>query len=508
MSSGRCGSCIARAPENLTYRLPRRHSNSVVRFPQHAFFSTTSQNLALPTPKSRPSKLATGPPKRGEKTTYARKKKKPSESKARPPAPGERKALRKRIVLSNTNALEVPDMQDFTAESMGNAKLQGQVVGIPGPVVDQLRAIEAFKTCQGWGLFRRPGMLVRAETVSHGKLVQSMSDPQDTRTIRRIYVGERGSGKSTMLLQAMTMAFLQNWVVINFPEGQDLTIGHTEYGPLPGSSPPLYHQKTYTAALLSRLARANPILSTLRLSQPHPSFPIPLQPNISLDRLALLGASDSEIAHPVFLALWAELSAPSTREHPRPKVLLALDGLAHVMRNSAYMSPVFAPIHAHDLALVRFFTDHLSGAAPLPNGGMVLAATSASNHPNVLTLQFKLQQIEVAQNPARVAALPSPIQPFLTATGQEYDPVPRPQPFVSYDDRVMQVLGGVRPEGGIEVQRLEGLSREEARGLMEYWARSGMMRKEVSEGLVGEKWTVSGGGVVGELERGCVRMRV
>ena len=86
--------------------------------------------------------------------------------------------------------------------------------------------------------------------------------------------------------------------------------------------------------------------------------------------------------------------------------------------------------------------------------------------------------------------------------------MPRPQPFVRYDERVMRVLGGVRPEGGIEVQRLEGLSREEARGLMEYWARSGMMRKEVSEGLVGEKWTVSGGGVVGELERGCVRMRV
>ncbi|MCJ1389716.1 37S ribosomal protein S23 mitochondrial [Xylographa bjoerkii] len=508
MSSGRCWSCIARTPEKLGYRLPHSYSSSLIPFQQHVLFSTTSQNFASPPSKSRSPKLRDGPPKRGEKTTFSKKKKKAAESKGRPPAPGERKALRKRIVLSNTNALEVPDMQDLTAESMSNTKLQGQVIGIPGPVVDQLRAIEAFKTCQGWGFFRRPGMLVREETVSHGKLMQSMSGPADTRTIRRIYVGERGSGKSTMLLQAMTIAFLQNWVVINFPEGQDLTIGHTEYGPLPGFSPPVYHQKTYTAALLSRLVRANPVLSTLRLSQSHTSFPTPLQSNISLDRLALLGASDPDIAYPVFLALWAELSAPSTREHPRPKILLALDGIAHVMRNSAYRSTSFTPIHSHDLALVRFFIEHLSGAKALPNGGMVLAATSESNHPTVTTLQFKLKQIEIAQNPESVAALPSPVQPFLTATGQDYNPVPQPEPFVRYDERVMQVLGGPGPQGGLEVQRLKGLSREEARGLMEYWARSGMMRKEVSEGLVGEKWTMSGGGVVGELERGCVRMRV
>ncbi|MCJ1281935.1 37S ribosomal protein S23 mitochondrial [Xylographa opegraphella] len=506
MSPGRCWRCIARAPENLKYGLPHRYSSPLISIQQHALFSTTSPNLANPTPKTRTSKLATGPPKRGEKGTYVRKKKKHVESKARPPAPGERKALRKRIVLSNTNALEVPGMQEFTAESIGDAKLQGQVVGIPGPVVDQLRAMEAFKTSQGWGLFRRPGMLVRQETVEHGKLVQSLSDPHDTRTVRRIYVGERGSGKSTMLLQAMTMAFLQNWVVINFPEGQDLTIGHTEYGPLPGTSPPLYQQKTYTAALLSRLARANPILTTLQLSQPHPSFPTPLQPNLSLHQLALLGASDPEIAHAVFLALWTELSAPSSTTHPRPKLLLALDGLAHVMRPSAYMSPAFTPIHAHDLALVRFFTDHLAGTPPLPNGGLVLAATSASNHPTVPTLLFKLRQIEIAKDPA--LAPPSPVQPFLTATAQQHDPVPRPVPFVRYDDRVMGVLGGPGPEGGIEVRRLQGLGREEARGLMEYWARSGMMRQEVSERLVGEKWTVSGGGVVGELERGCVRVRV
>lgn len=110
-------------------------------------------------------------------------------------------------------------MREYDSASLADKSLQGQVVGIPGPVVDQLRAMEAFKVSQCWNLFRRPGMLIREETVQHGQLIESMSNTDDTRTLRRIYVGERGSGKSIMLLQAMTHAFLKDWVVLHFPEG-------------------------------------------------------------------------------------------------------------------------------------------------------------------------------------------------------------------------------------------------------------------------------------------------
>lgn len=67
---------------------------------------------------------------------------------------------------------------------------------------------------------------------------------------------------------------------------------------------------------------------------------------------------------------------------------------------------------------------------------------------------------------------------------------------------------GVFEKGGVEVKRVGGLSKDEARGLLEYWARSGVVRQRVDEGFVGEKWCLSGGGCVGELERAVVRMRV
>lgn len=149
------------------------------------------------------------------------------------------------------------------------------------------------------------------------------------------------------------------------------------------------------------------------------------------------------------------------------------------MRDSHYMSAQYKPIHAHDFTLIKFFLDHLSGASSLPNGGAVLAATSNSNNPVVPSLNLALRLLEGREQVKR-------------------------DPFAKYDERVL----GVFDKGGVEVQRIGGVSKEEARGLMEYWARSGVVRQKVDEGFVGEKWSLSGGGCVGELERAVVRMRV
>ena len=148
------------------------------------------------------------------------------------------------------------------------------------------------------------------------------------------------------------------------------------------------------------------------------------------------------------------------------------------MTHSHYRDASFSPIHAHDLTLINWFTTLLSGATKLSNGGIVLAATSASNTPAVPSLDLALARLESDDN----------------AGGN---------PFKSYDRRVLDIFEA----GNVGVQRLGGLNRGGVRGLMEYWARSGVMGAKVDEGRVGEEWVLSGGGVVGELERGCVRGR-
>ena len=160
------------------------------------------------------------------------------------------------------------------------------------------------------------------------------------------------------------------------------------------------------------------------------------------------------------------------------------------------MTASFKPIHAHDLLLVKVFMDYLSGASPLQNGGLVLAATSASNPPPNPSLDLALAKLEASSAP-QSSAQPADL----------YNPSPAtPNPFCNYDKRVLDIFD--TPNGGVDVQRLRGLSKEETKGLMEYWAKSGILKHTVDERLVGEKWSLSGGGIVGELERVCVRMRI
>ncbi|KAI9843196.1 MAG: 37S ribosomal protein S23 mitochondrial [Sclerophora amabilis] len=429
--------------------------------------------------------------------TNLRIKKKPVVKSGRPPAPGERKALRKRIVLSNPNALEVKEIQDLDAESIAVdsiGALKGRIVSIPGESVDQLRAAEAFKPSQRWGRFRRPGTLMTKESVAMGKILEDVEGGH--KTARRVITGEKGTGKSMLLLQAMAMAFRKGWIVISVPEAQDLTIGHTDYSPLANSNPTSYLQKTYLSSLLNSIRRANaPVLSELTLSQKH-SLPIPLQSNISLDRLASLGASDPDLSWPIYNALWLELNSPS-----RPPILYCLDGLAHIMRPTAYLDAVnYQPIHAHDLSIVQHFLHRLSGRVELANGGVVLAATSASNQPSVPTLKIVLQQNEGRSTRQEDAS--TEVAELVESRDSKQDEgifkIPEHSPFEPLDPRVLEVMTDV------DVIRLRGLDRADARALLEYYASSGVMRTQVDDNRVAEMWAVSGGGVVGEIERGIL----
>lgn len=165
----------------------------------------------------RKQKAATGESVRGGQKVTINKKSRPQKS-GKLPEPGERKRLRKRIVLSNTNALEVEGMANLTPGMLTDARMVGRVVGLPGNVVDGLRASEAFKVNQGWGLFRHPSVLIREESVRVSELLQQADVKREM--IRLAVDGDRGTGKSTILLHAMATAFLRGWIVLHIPEGK------------------------------------------------------------------------------------------------------------------------------------------------------------------------------------------------------------------------------------------------------------------------------------------------
>lgn len=199
------------------------HSAAASRWlqPRAACFSTSAARYANPQMKK---KNVTAAPKKGVKSLNTKKgKSAPSGDAGKRPAQGERKAQRKRIVLSNNNALEVSSLKDLNKANVLSAANEGRVLGLPEPVVDALRHVDAFKTTQGWSFFRRPAVLMRKEAIQLAKLFKDAEEAaagKDNKTIRRILTGQRMSGKSTLLLQGLSMAFLRDWFVISLPEGQ------------------------------------------------------------------------------------------------------------------------------------------------------------------------------------------------------------------------------------------------------------------------------------------------
>ncbi|EFY92836.1 hypothetical protein J3459_012563 [Metarhizium acridum] len=425
-----------------------------------AFFSTTTAMAAAPPPTIKSRRDL---PKKAKRTF----KKKTNVVAVKKPNPGERKAFRKRIQLSNNSALPVRNIDELSPETMAKSESKGKMFALPDKVVDQLRALEAFKTTQTWSLFRRPHFLVREETVQLMSKMEESVEKKDA--LKCVLTGSKLSGKSLALLQSMSYALMNDWVVVHIPEGQDLTNGNTEYSPIEGTEPMQFAQPVYTLKLLQNIYKANKaVLEKIGLQKDWSRLTHLKQGATVAD--LVLSAKESENAWPTLEALWTELTLPG-----RPPVLFALDGLAHINKMSDYRDPSFNQVHAHELSLVRLFVDALSGKTKLPNGGAIIAATSDNNTHYHPSQELVLSQLEAGQ------------------AGRE---IPKPDPYErKYDERVYESLKNSY------VLRVGGVSKDEGRALMEYWGASGMLRSVLNTSTVTEKWALGGHGIVGEMER-------
>lgn len=208
---------MSQSLRNIQYAPPNLYAQAL----QHAAFSTTATLAKSPLVKKKPSGEARSARPKGMKL---RLKSKIAEKSGKPPAPGERKAQRKRVVLSNVNAPEVRGLQGLNAENVRMARLesmQNYVLAFENDSVDALRAMDAFKTTQGWGSFRKPATVIRKETVELAQILdQARAQKEQNKSARIVLVGEKSSGKSVLQLQTMAIAQKRGWVLIHVPDGE------------------------------------------------------------------------------------------------------------------------------------------------------------------------------------------------------------------------------------------------------------------------------------------------
>ncbi|RMZ89243.1 hypothetical protein DV736_g3525, partial [Chaetothyriales sp. CBS 134916] len=410
------------------------------------------------------------------------------------PAVGERKAARTRIVLSNTNALPVRDLENLSVANLAQEERVGSILGLDDALLEQLRDAKLFKRAQNWNLFQRPATLVRGETVDLGRVVQQINQASDSQkpAVRQLIAGPRQSGKSVLLLQVASMAYTSKWVVVDVPDAIDHVNNHHSYNPLSATEDNSPHrsyvQPSLTAGLLSRLVYSNE--AVLQALQPQTTPPDSLfaKPAKTLADVAHYGADHPAQSWPVFTYLMSELTQPG-----RPPLLVAIDGLDHWMGPSHYRNSDYDVIHSHQFTLVKYFLDALfnNNSLQLPNGGLVLAATTASNTPDFPTFSILLQQI---------AALNNGLQPSSPL-------FPLPAPYQKLDTRVSSLLD-TATAANTTITQLHGLSKPETRGLLDYFMKSGLLRDAVNDNLVSELWSLSGCGNVGDLCKLAVRARI
>ncbi|KAJ6259861.1 37S ribosomal protein S23 [Drechslerella dactyloides] len=89
------------------------------------------------------------------------------------PEIGYRRALRKAIVLANSNA-PVLDLPDLTAEDIVNPASVGKAFNINVEDLEKLRQLEVFQKKQLWQFFSRPTTFVRNESVGIARAMESV----------------------------------------------------------------------------------------------------------------------------------------------------------------------------------------------------------------------------------------------------------------------------------------------------------------------------------------------
>ncbi|KAK5050825.1 hypothetical protein LTR84_003384 [Exophiala bonariae] len=415
------------------------------------------------------------------------------------PAVGERRAARKRIVLSNTNALEVHGLETLSLEHLAQPEFEGKILALPGDLLDQLRDSRAFKTTQNWNMFRRPATMIRAETLEIAKAVETVSAKKGE-NVKYLVTGEKGSGKSILMLQAMSVAFIKEWVVINVPEGSEFVNNTSFYAPVHKSDEApidqqLYNQSHLAKALLTRMTNSSEdVLSKLKLNylddflKEHPK--LRLKPNATMNDLALLGANDATNAVTVWQAIWKELNTPG--EHSRPPVLLAVDGVDHWFGLTKYRNAEYGFIHAQQFSLIKQLTDLFFSApetpSPLLNGGLMFFTTSGSNSPKFPSFETLTKQLHAAKQGVDPKSPDFPMQ----------------SPYTKPDTRITSLLSRAQ---GVRLMEVNGTTKNESQGILEYFARSGVLQKQLSEKLVSDYRQLSAGGIIGELAKLGVRVR-
>jgi len=313
----------------------------------------------------------------------------------------------------------------------------------PADIEDKLRTFQAFKKFQHHEMFRNPVSLTTSNTVKiYDEFVKNLVN--ESKTNRKYIDGIKGSGKSTLVNQALALALqeFKNEVVILHLHSADI-IGNGSSDYFKNNKLGLYQQPMATKRWLRKILAVNKdIFQKLKLTEDVKFYQDKQEYNLKAGEHTLYDyLSQNREINKVQPTMAFQFFVNQLKQHSKTiPVILSVDDFNAMADFSItqYRAPDFKPIHVSEFELGDFLLKAASGELSFNKGGVLLA---------------KSCDFAPARKTTHVAVYPN----------EEYDP------YMKYPDLDMSVSQRLVANGGIKPIKVAPLSKDEVRALLSFW---------------------------------------
>ncbi|KIR53788.1 mitochondrial carrier protein [Cryptococcus gattii Ru294] len=398
-------------------------SRPIVRFGQ----TSLSRGIATSAPAFAPKKAAATTAK--AKQGFARKKKDASSGSG---------GGSNNIALRYSMSANPPDLSDLPR--LNPDKFRKDNVGKPTifsqDVQDKLKSFGLpSKIDKEYASAGGPASVVREATLDLVKRVEG-AKTGSSKLARYILTGERGSGKSVLLVQSVAYAIESGWIVLYSPRASKWVNSTSQY---------IYDPETKTYA---QWESAQNILSVLLETNKDKLSAIELSERVELTKgksvkagesvavLAQLGVKDDRSAVKVLEAV-----VDALEKQTKFPVLWAIDEAQTLFNTSKYRAADYTPIEPYHLSTPRLALDFITGRRSFSRGAVVtsLSLSDPSNLPSPALRSALSLSSSTPLTPY------TPINPYHLAHAESLTPINVPY----------------------------GMNSQEAAGLFELFARKG-----------------------------------
>lgn len=327
------------------------------------------------------------------------------------------------------------------------ALLKEQVTHFDGTTQSVLSELGSFRKYQHQEIFSQPISLVSANTINilHDIVKQVSESPStDNRTC---LLGERGSGKSTVLTQTMALALLHfkgDVVLLHFSNPEKITNGSSDY--FLNARTGLYHQPMFTKRWIAKMRKANekvfrkmPLTEDISFQANRTEQKLRRDKHTVFDFLELTRDFGKVASTSAFDFFVKQLQAHSAK-YP---VMVLVDDLNAVIDKpiTKYYHPDFSPIHVAEFEMGKFLLNVAAGVTKFDKGAFVGAVSGSAN--------------------------PSPTSLSVALGLAQHDPYSR-----TID---MSLVTALTSNGGIKPITVQNLDKRESLLLLQFYRDTGVM---------------------------------